>query len=194
MKVLKLLVLAMCFPIYLFAQTADNDNDDNNNNINNYDRSLLHGYGYLMLHDGHFGGGVTGNYFLFKYLGLGPGVEITSFNHRTLVPAFLDLKLRYPLPRITPYIEGQFGYNAYSSHKILNAGGQQIEYNEKGKQFYGVGGGITYQINKYIGVFAAYTYRGYTYKNPKDIVVNEELIPIPDEHVSTNVFTLGVVF
>ncbi|TWF41710.1 hypothetical protein FHW36_103514 [Chitinophaga polysaccharea] len=160
---------------------------------------LLSGYVYVMAHDGSIGGGLTGNVELFNAIGIGPGVEVTSFEGRTLMPVFADLKVKHRFKYIEPYINGQFGYNVYSVDRTENVplstgGGQQsITYNQSGKFFYGAGAGVAWHFNT-MGVFISYVYRGYKYRSPKSIAEDGQSVNFGTRSVNANVFTLGVVF
>lgn len=179
----RLLLLLMLMPAFSIAQQND---------------KLLYGYAYGMIHDGAFGGGLAGNVELWNLVNIGPAVELTSFDGHTMIPVFLDLKIKYRLESWSPYATGQFGYNNYNVKQVQNltapSGIQQMTtFNETGKHFYGVGAGIIRHFNKF-GVYASYLYRGYTYKYPSDIKINDEIVNLDNKRVSTNVFILGVTF
>lgn len=179
----KLLFLLLLMPAFCIAQQND---------------KLLYGYAYGMIHDGSFGGGLAGNVELWNLINIGPAVELTSFDGHTMIPVFLDVKIKHRMGNWSPYIAGQFGYNNYNVKKIESltapSGVQQMTtFNETGKYFWGAGAGIIRHF-KYFGVYASYLYRGYTYKYPPDIKINDEIVNISDKLVSTNVFILGVTF
>jgi hypothetical protein len=90
----KLILFSFLFPSLLFAQKKTNK-----------------GIAYLglMLHEDQIGGSVLLSYSPIKYIGIGAGVDITSFDEELIVPFFADLQLKYPVNKFTPFINGQFG-------------------------------------------------------------------------------------
>ncbi|RFS20691.1 hypothetical protein DVR12_19220 [Chitinophaga silvatica] len=179
----KMLLLLLFLPLFGWAQ----------------DSKLINGYGYLMLHDSKFGGGVVGNVNLLnQYLGAGPGVEITSYNGRTLVPVFADVKLKHRWGMVEPFLTGQFGYNAYNATRTdlvaaTDGTSKPITFNQSGKFFYGAGGGVSFHL-KSVGIFASYIYRGYKYSRPTLVDVDNQAVRFGSQSVSANVFIIGIVF
>lgn len=159
---------------------------------------LLYGYAYGMVHDGKGGGGAIANVSLLNnIIGVGPGVEITSYSDHVLIPVFADLKIKHRFTNIDPYITGQFGRNGYNVSRTTDipaaGGGQQrITFNESGKYFYGIGAGAAWHFPK-IGVFVSYIYRGYTYRYPGQVETDGQ-VTFRDKSVNANVFIAGIVF
>jgi hypothetical protein len=177
-----ILLFLLFLPFFSFAQS----------------NKILYGYAYGMMHDGTVGGGVIGNVELLNFIGVGPGVELTSFDDHLMVPVFVDLKIKHRFENIDPYITGQFGRNSYNvsrTQEVTAAGGvsQPVTVNLTGRYFYGVGAGVAWHFNK-VGVFASYIYRGYRYRYPDDIKINNEHVRLADRSVSANVFIIGIVF
>lgn len=160
---------------------------------------LVNGFAYLMLHDSKFGGGVIGNVNLLNdHIGLGPGVELTSYDGHLMVPVFADLKIKNRFGITEPYLAGQFGRNSYNvagKDMIAATDGTQheIEYNLTGKFFYGAGAGIMFHL-KNVGLFASYIYRGYKYSRPDAININEQQVKFGNLSVNAHLFIIGVVF
>lgn len=163
------------------------------------DSKLVNGYGYLMLHDSKFGGGIIGNVNLLnQYLGVGPGVEITSYNGNLMVPVFADVKVKHRWGMVEPFLTGQFGRNCYSSQRtdlVIGTDGAQhpITFNQSGKFFYGAGGGVSFHMKK-VGIFASYIYRGYKYSRPDIVDVDNQAVRFGNKSVSANLFIIGIVF
>ncbi|NIG52847.1 porin family protein [Chitinophaga sp. Cy-1792] len=184
-----LLLLLIYFPLRLQAQ----DSEFNPPRWKNLSR----GYVYGMLHQDKFGGGITYDYGFNKYLAAGLGVEFTSFEDHLLIPTFIDLKARYPFGKFEPFINGQFGYNnyrvTYQYHYSDNNGNPATtNYQKTGKLFYGVGAGVSYLFG-HIGVFASYTFRGYTYKYAS-FTANNSVVSFPDDKPTANLISAGIVF
>ena len=179
----KILLVLLFLPLFGWAQES----------------KLVNGYGYLMLHDSKFGGGVVGNVDLLNhYLAIGPGVEITSYDGHLMIPVFADVKVKHRWDRIEPYLTGQFGRNCYSVQRndlVTASDGtqQQITYNLSGKFFYGAGAGIMFHMQQ-VGIFASYIYRGYKYNRPDEVNVNDQVVKFGNQSVSANVFIIGIVF
>ncbi len=160
-------------------------------------KNLSRGYGYVMLHQKSFGGGITYDYGFNPYLAAGLGVEFTSFEDHLMIPAFVDVKLRYPFRKLEPFINGQFGYNNYRvtyqyQYTDLNGNPATTNYQKTGSYFYGVGAGISYMFGK-VGVFASYTFRGYTYKFPS-FTANNLVVSFPNDKPVANLISAGIVF
>lgn len=161
---------------------------------------LLNGYAYLMLNDGSFGGGVVGNVNLLENtIAVGPGVELTSYDGHLMIPVFADLKIKHRFGLAEPYLTGQFGRNGYNvAHNDMvtatDGTQHQIQYNLTGKYFYGAGAGVMFHLNKVIGVYASYIFRGYQYSRPDEININEQQVKFGSLSVNSNVFTVGVLF
>jgi len=155
------------------------------------------GYAYLMRHGHNFGGGILYDYGFNPYLAAGLGVELTGYNGNLMIPTFADLRVKYPVNKVEPFINGQFGYNNYRvtyqyHYTDGNNNAQVTNYQKTGKYFWGAGAGVSFLIGK-VGVFASYTYRGYVYKFPK-FMANDTEVSFPDDKPNVSVISGGIVF
>src|SRR3954465_6382475 len=69
----------------------------------------------LMLHDNDQPCITLVNSFgINQYIGLGAGVDITSYKKGLMVPAYADLRIKFPVKDFAPYLIGQFGKPLYN--------------------------------------------------------------------------------
>lgn len=156
-----------------------------------------------VLQEGRFGGSLILSYGINSYLGIGAGVDLISYRRRSgeeasfFAPFYADLRLKYPVKGIEPFVYGQFGKQAYES-KIGAfsdiTGAPTNELREQGKYFYGVGIGIGSKPNRpKLGVFASATYRFYQFQfSPSKLNINGRMIE--DRSQEMLVISAGLVF
>lgn len=143
-----LLILIMLMPVASFAQ-----------------REPGRLYAGVMLHDlNDIGLSVLYSFGPAKYVGIGAGVEVTSYLGNTLIPVYADLRFRHQFGIIEPFIGAQAGRPALSGRAKMSDG-TNFRGTERvmGEFFYGGIGGASFQFKK-VGVFASYGYRQYRYR------------------------------
>lgn len=109
-------------------------------------------------------------------IGLGAGVDFSSYNKSIIAPVYLDLRIRQNIGSITPYIIGQFGYPIYNRTEGTGIyttdvnGGNRRELMGKvsGEMTYSGGIGASYSFGK-VGVFISGLLRSYRFKNEIDM-------------------------
>lgn len=169
---------------------------------------LRHSRAYIgaILHDSKVGGSLILSYGINQYIGVGAGVDITTYvnkgysssntKSKLFAPFYADLRFKYPLPFIEPFVFGQFGKPGYNEHVATFTditGRPTYELYQNGKYFYGIGLGASSNKGK-VGVFASATYRMYNFKySPDNIDINGRPIPDPDSKEMV-VITAGLVF
>lgn len=171
-------------------------------------QALKYSRAYLgaMIHDGRPGGSLILSYGANKYLGIGAGVDLTTYvnkgyssrntNSKLFGPFYADVRFKYPLKAVEPFILGQFGKPAYNEHVATFTdvtGVPKYQLYQNGKYFYGIGIGASAKPKK-VGVFASMTFRSYNFSyTPDNISVNGR--PIPDPKAKeVIVITAGLVF
>jgi len=154
---------------------------------------LSRAYVGAILHDSELGASLTNSFGINKYLGIGAGVDVTSFDSKLIVPVYLDVRGRYMINNIEPMIFGQFGFPLYNKDfGYVDETGGSRKTEIRGKMFYGGGAGVAYKPGK-IGVFASYTYRQYKFKYADQPTINgRDLFESPEKGVSA--ITVGLVF
>lgn len=159
-----------------------------------------------LLQDGRFGGTAVLSYGISQYLGIGAGVDITSFEKQPyglsmdngtglLVPLYADLRIKIPTKVIEPFAFGQFGKPLFSQSlgKYTDIVGQPtVELKQNGKYFYGIGAGVS-SVKNPIGFFASVAYRMYAFEYSPDIDINGRQVPKPDD-VGVVMISAGIVF
>lgn len=153
---------------------------------------LSRAYVGLMLHDNEIGGSITNSFGINQYLGIGAGVDITSYNSELMVPFYLDVRVKYPVNNIAPFMFGQFGKQLYTKDikyiDVAESGKTKVT----GKLFYGTGVGVSYKPGK-VGFFASYTQRWYQFSYKDNPTINgRPLLEDPDKSLS--VISAGLVF
>jgi len=157
-------------------------------------QKLSNAYIGAMLHDlDQPGISLVNSFGVSPYLGLGAGVDITSYKSGLMVPIYFDVRGKIPVNNWTPFINGQFGKPLYNHEVDLEANSPTGDFKAKakGQYFYGAGGGVSYKHNK-VGVFLSYTQRFYQFKYD-DINVNGQQMN-PDKNKSMGIITAGLVF
>lgn len=150
----------------------------------------------IMLHDmerHQLGLSLVNSFGVNQYLGIGAGVDITSYKDGLMVPVYADVRVKYPVNDFAPYALGQFGFQLYNNDVPLglNMTGVPANTKAKGKYFYGVGIGASYKRGK-VGFFLQYIQRGYHFKyTPVDI--NGRSIT-PENPDNIGILTAGLVF
>lgn len=171
-------------------------------------QKLKYSRAYLgaIIHDGRPGGSLILSYGLNKYLGIGAGVDITTYINkgyssnnkeaRLFGPFYGDLRLKYPLAFAEPFLFGQFGKPVYNEHVATFTditGAPTYQLYQNGKYFYGFGLGASVKRGK-VGVFASATYRSYAFRySPDNADINGRPIPGPDNK-EVLVISAGLVF
>lgn len=147
-----------------------------------------------MLHDSQIGLSLTNSFGISKYFGIGAGVDLTSYDSKTLVPLYLDVRGRYKINQWEPFVYTQFGKNLYkksNAFTYVDITGQGFKYDKNGKLFYGAGAGISYKIGN-VAIFASYTYRGYIYKFSGAQNATSQMA-ISDQTVNANIASIGIM-
>src|SRR5687767_12193875 len=122
----------------------------------------------VMLHDmeqHQLGLSLVNSFGINQYLGVGAGVDITSYKDGLMVPVYADVRVKYPVNDFAPYALGQFGFQLYNQDIPLGTSvtGTPAKTKAKGKYFYGAGLGASYKRGK-VGFFIQYIQRGYHFK------------------------------
>jgi hypothetical protein len=168
-------------------------------------QALKHSRAYLggVLQEGRFGGSLILSYGVNPYLGIGAGVDLLSYRRINredasfFAPFYVDLRLKYPVRGIEPFVYGQFGKQSYES-KLASfidiTGAPTYELREQGKYFYGIGMGIGSTPNRpKFGVFASATYRFYQFQfSPSKLDINGRILD--DRSQEMLVISAGLVF
>lgn len=175
----KLILFALfCFPVIVNAQER-----------------LSRAYIGLMMHDSELGGSLMNSFGINQYLGIGAGVDITSYNSDLLVPLYADVRVKYPIKSFSPFVFCQGGKPLYKKDDALtftDMSGAAVRAKETGSVFFGGGAGISYKLAK-VGVFLSYTYRSYKFKYD----IKGENLPsgIEDNYTKgISIITAGLVF
>jgi hypothetical protein len=163
-----------------------------------------HSRAYLgvMLHDmnqQNIGISLVNSFGVNQYIGLGAGVDLTGYKNTLMVPVYLDLRIKYPIKQLAPFVFGQFGKPLYSNKEDdgINwtdvTGNPLSEDHQKvhGKYFYGGGIGLAYKKSK-VGAFITYTQRSYHFFSKK-FDINGRTIS-PKYGRSAGILTAGLVF
>lgn len=178
-RVIYLVVIMMIANICLYAQPKER---------------LSRAYIGAQLHQNEAGFSLTNSFGVNKYLGIGAGVDLISYDGELLVPAYFDVRGRYAFDKWEPFIFGQVGKNLYKKNDAItyvDITGQGFKYDKNGKLFYGGGVGLAYKIGK-VGVFAAYAYRRYQYKYSEAKASGAP--NLPELPVNANIISVGLVF
>lgn len=157
-------------------------------------QKLSNAYIGAMLHDlDQPGLSLVNSFGVSPYLGLGAGVDITSYKSGLMVPIYFDMRGKIPVNNWTPFINGQFGKPLYNHEMGLGSFTPtgELKIKTKGQYFYGAGIGVFYKRSK-VGVFISYTQRFYQFKYD-DLNVNGRDIE-PDKSKSIGMLTAGLVF
>lgn len=161
---------------------------------------LSNAYLGAILHDfDHPGLSLVNSFGISPYLGIGAGVDLTSYKSSIMVPVYADIRIKYPVKDFTPFILGQVGKHLYNNKEDdgINwtdvTGAPVSDENQKihGKYFYGGGVGVAYRKNK-VGFYLTYTQRHY-YFSGKDFEVNGRTVR-PEYDKSLGLLTAGLVF
>lgn len=159
-----------------------------------------------IIHDGRPGGSLILSYGINRYLGVGAGVDITTYVNKSynsnnkesklFGPFYADLRAKYPLGFAEPFLFGQFGKPAYNEHVATFTdvtGAPRYQLYQNGNYFYGFGLGASVKRGK-VGLFASATYRSYKFKySPDNVDINGRPIPDPDNK-EVLVISAGLVF
>jgi len=142
------------------------------------------------------------SYGLNKYLGIGAGVELTSYrpsntdDAKFFAPFYADVRFKYPVKYIEPFVFGQFGKHSYESNLGTytdQTGAPTLKLREQGKYFYGAGLGISSKHSKKVGAFASATYRLYKFQyDPNKVDFNGRILV--DREQSMLIISAGLVF
>lgn len=170
-----ILLIAICIPSVLSAQR------------------LSRAYVGLMLHDNEIGGSITNSFGVNQYLGIGAGVDITSYNSELMVPFYLDARVKYSINNLAPFAFGQFGKQLFTKDmRYVDETGSAGKTKVTGKLFYGAGAGVSYKPGK-VGFFVSYTQRWYQFSYKDNPTINgRPLLEDPDKSLS--VISAGLVF
>ncbi len=183
---MKKIILLTCilFPLFISAQEKEKHS---------------RAYVGLMLHDTDQPGiSLVNSFGINQYIGLGAGVDITSYKKGLMVPAYADLRIKCPIKAFAPYLIGQFGKPLYSRTEgtgvfttDINGGNRkEIMVKRTGNILYGGGIGISYKPGK-IGCYLSYIQRAYKINGSS--VVNGTEIKSSDNK-SIGILAAGLVF
>lgn len=146
-----ILLIAICLPGILNAQKLK------------YSRA----YVGALLHDGKLGGSLILSYGLGKYIGIGAGVDLTSYrasnklDTKFFAPFYGDLRLKYPAKGIEPFVMSQFGKPSFTQTIIRSTSTSPRQLDVTGDYFYGIGFGVSSLRKAKPNVFMSATYRKY---------------------------------
>lgn len=178
-----LLIVAICLPSLLNAQTLKNS------------RAYLG----AILHDGRFGGSMILSYGLGKYLGIGAGVDLTSYraasseDAKFFAPFYADLRFKYPRKGIEPFIYGQFGKPSFTQTIIKSTPTNPRSLSVTGDYFFGAGIGISSHREKKPNVFMTCTLRNYFFSyDPQNYIRNG--VALENYDVNMLIISAGLVF
>ncbi len=161
----------------------------------NAQERLSRAYVGVALHDSEIGGSLVNSFGINQYLGVGVGVDFTSYASQLLVPLYADVRVKYPINNLSPFVFGQGGKPLYKKEDAItftDMGAAAIQAKETGSVFFGGGAGISYKLSK-VGVFLSYTYR--SYKFSYDISGGNFPAGIEDSYTKgISVITAGLIF
>lgn len=173
------LILLLLAPLFSTAQRREN---------------FSNAYLGAMLHNSQAGISLVNSFGFIRYAGIGAGVDITSFCNSLMVPAYFDVRLKYPIGRFIPYALGQFGKPLYEKNNALvyheeNGSTNPIKIN--GRHFYGTGVGFQYRAEK-VWLFASYIRRDYKmrYEGKRDLPHSFDT----EFATNANIFMVGFTF
>jgi hypothetical protein len=182
-----LLLIIICIPGLVNAQ------------ILKYSRAYVGG----ILQDGRPGGNLVLSYGINKYLGIGAGVDLLSYKPegqkqgKFFAPFYADLRIKYPVNNIEPFVIGQFGKPAYENelkgYRDMTL--EAIDLKLTGKHFFGVGGGIMFKQPQHLGVFVSAVYRKYYFNyDPDHFDINGRIYKFDALNKGMVMFSIGLVF
>lgn len=136
---------------------------------------------------------------LHPNIGLGAGVDISSYNKSIIAPAYLDCRVKQSIGALTPFLVGQFGYPIYNRTEGTGVyvtdvnGGNKRELMDKvsGLMTYSGGIGLSYELGK-VGIFISGMFRAYRFKNKIDMPGGSTTSSNTSK--SVGVINLGIVF
>lgn len=146
-----LLLIVLCTPVITNAQKMK------------YSRAYLG----ALLHDGKIGGSLILSYGIGKYIGIGAGVDLTSYkasdklDSKFFAPFYGDLRVKYPARGIEPFVIGQFGKPSFTQTIVKSSPTSPRQLDVTGDYFYGVGFGVSSLRKAKPNVFMSATYRKY---------------------------------
>lgn len=157
-----------------------------------------------VLQDGKPGGSLILSYGINNYLGIGAGVDLLSYKPegqkegKFFAPFYVDLRIKYPVNNIEPFVLGQFGKPAYENelkggYWDMTLGARDLKLT--GKHFFGVGGGIMVRQPQHLGVFVSAVYRKYYFNyDPNHFVINGTTYNFDALDKGMVIFSIGLVF
>lgn len=161
-----------------------------------YSRAYLGG----MLHNmDHPGVSLVNSFGFNQYVGLGAGVDLTSYNQTILVPVYADLRFKYPIKNFSPFIFGQFGKPLYNRTNgtglymtdITGGNRREVMLKRSGNIFAGGGLGVSYKTNG-VGCFITWTIRNYKFSNQTHNIDGKEVSFMDNKTIG--ILTAGLVF
>ncbi len=183
-----ILFTLLCLPVFVSAQGLK------------YSRAYLG----AVLQDSRPGGSLILSYGINQYLGIGAGVDILTYkpdgikDAKFFAPFYADLRLKYPIKILEPFIMGQFGKPSYEQDitGLTDFSGSGIKgIKQRGKYFFGVGGGLMLKQERHLGVFVSATYRKYYFNyNPDHLEINGNTIDFADYNQGNVLLSIGLVF
>lgn len=166
---------------------------------------LRHSRAYVgaALQDGRPGGSLVLSYGVSQYLGVGAGIDLLSYKldgqsgSKFFAPFYVDLRIKYPVNKIEPFIMGQFGKPAYENEikGYRDEVFEPIDVKLTGKYFVGCGGGIAIKQSRRLGVFVSVAYRKYYFNHdPDHFDINGRVYTFDAFNKGTAIVTAGLVF
>lgn len=176
----KLLLLIVLLPVLAIAQTKER-----------HSRAYIG----LMLHDfSEPGISLVNSFGINQYLGIGAGVDVTRVDGEMLVPVYGDVRVKYPVNNLAPFVVLQGGYPLYNKSDdagFTDVTGRPIKTKTKGQYFVGGGIGLSYKKGK-VGFYFSYIQRAYYYNYTKMDINGRDITP--DNPTNAGVVTLGLIF
>lgn len=171
------------------------------NSLNSYcqeKQRLSRAYIGGQLHQDQPGFSLTNSFGINRYIGVGAGIDITSYSKKLLVPVYLDFRGRYNIERWEPFILTQFGKQLYNDagrdvRPDLTGAAVITDFNKRGNYFYGIGAGAGYILSR-TSFFLSYTFRSYSYKYHTSRRQGDMVVKFPNETTNANILTAGLVF
>jgi|ERR1044072_2387082 hypothetical protein len=151
------------------------------------------------------GAGMVYSFGLNKYLGVGPGIDVSNYEIKSerdkglksvVASVYADVRAHIQVRNVQPFAAIQAGYPFYEQKgQFQNITPTYDGITRKGKFLYGGGVGIAHKKGK-VGIFVSYIQRFYLFKyDPSNANINgRELKDVVDNSASVGVITAGITF
>ncbi len=130
----KLLLLLVIIPTFAIGQTKER---------------LSRAYIGALLHDFDAPGiSLVNNFGINRYLGIGAGIDLTKHDGEMLVPVYGDVRVKYPVNNLAPFVVLQGGYPLYNKSDkagYTDVTGFPVKTKTMGRYFVGGGAGLSYK-------------------------------------------------